>query len=274
MATYQATMYWNMAQWGWTESWYLQQETRAAAMEKLLDIAYYRSALTPSVAVLMACKIQNVDIPGDDLPEYSREAGKFGPQPTNEPAVPWAAWLCRFEAGDGRRRNLLLRGVPKSTMNYTAGTAWRAPPTIYNTDFETYVGALIRNGARIRARDNNPNDAGNKQIDAISRSPDNNQYVQLAVTAHGMIPGDKVAITKVKNTFPLKLSGIYTVTAIASANSLTVNANSPVATYPSYTGTGRIRIVSYSYPLVTAGKMLRMVKKSTGRPFFGTAGHQ
>lgn len=272
MATYQVTYFFNLSKWGWTETYYADGTGPDAVMVRAKALIATRTALMARPARIEAIRVSDVNILNDSLVFFQAIGGDGAVGQPTTPDVPWTSWLTKATSLNGRNRNIYLRGVPDSTVEFDQNANFNNAPANFRQAFNNWVNVLLQQSFAIRYRVDGGLGNPVLPINAVAGTADG--YFVINVVGHTYTANQKVIIRGMRGSGTECLNGIQTIRAIQPGNAIVLFRRSPATEYPGYTGAGKIALLQYSYSTFQGLQLLRPVKRSTGRPFFGTRGRR
>lgn len=260
MPEYKCTFFFELAKYGWSETWFRQEATPDAALASSKVLAAQRASLLASPAQLSAVRISDESIQRDSLFfEWTGNALEGGNTFGNSD-IPNTAALLRIEAGSLYRRNLYLRGIPDSFVTEPNGLVL---DPAWNKNFQGYRSLLINSQWHLKAIQKTP-PPPTQFITGAARGANGTWTVTLQNQLPGISNGSRIRISKTQGV--PRLNGYWLVYPDPLGAALIYLLNSG-GIYGNWTGGGYAALLSPSYNPVTNVIVERATHRITGRPF-------
>lgn len=275
---------------GWSETIYIKAAgLNPRALDMATRLAVARRAILSKGYFLSEVVVSDVEVfrdseildPETGLGQPLGE-GLFGAN-AQAGEQPWDRLLLRMNAGATARRGLELGGVPKNQITsegrYEPTQAWQRLLQAYLLRVRNGTADIGPSRFTIRRQD-----TGNKKADLITVSSDPQNDVALQVTLKqteatdiGLVAGSLVRVSRVRDV--VRANGIWQVAQVDVIGGVppTVRVTMIVKGGNKIFGpydvkTGRIRVITISYPEITRAIPERGVRRKTGGPFDRTHG--
>jgi hypothetical protein len=274
VAVYKTTIFFQSNKFvsaGWTENWYLNADNIAGALGVVNASGYVQSRIRILSADynLTHFRVTTVSpqVRGASRVTYLSTAASQGkldnPADAEDPSEqPYDALLVRLDLTIGRRRSLLLRGLPTGLVTRVTGYAqtdwWGRPWGVFTRTLSDPTFPLLIRTSTLGTL---------LSWDTVAINPIDNR--SLVFTLAGGPPAGYVVGATFKVTSPAfspNLTGLYRIRVVGATTIQTVPGR--VAFQP-FAGVSLplTQLVTYDYNPPTQVTPLRGVKKSTGRPF-------
>jgi hypothetical protein len=292
MPVYKATYFFSCGAQGFSESWYLVQNTlQLASATANGTFLKNRSAILGNSTYIQAVRVVDVLAPGSNLLNIL-PAAPVGAPGLNRDNASNAIQVRAFTTTD-YRRIMWLRAVPDAWI--TINTNGQAIP---NQLAQTGVTILLNNagvnGYGLRALSTDPGVNAPQTIYQMivpAAAPFNIQFSTLANNGYGV--GQYVRISQLKGDYlrsgppqNWNLNGIFQVTAVINNTTFAINALATDWGYnlaPVYFSGGIVRSRwrvdnapggPFPLPPIQDGHVIRYSRRKPGRAFFVPAGRQ
>jgi len=261
MATYKVTCIFDAPATGWSENYYLNaaDSERAVAslagtwLERRMDLVATSELYTIRC---ISIRSQNVANPLDSYIQAQNADGTFPTQPNDDPEMPWSGILARATTAEGPKRSVKLLGINDSVCN----GSWRTAPSNagWVKAFNDFKAVCIRRGLAVQSI----NESANPLVTITSIVPGAGHVVVTTAAAHGLAEDNIMAFHRVQAGYKFKgRHRAYDVTATTfKVGPYNVGSASFVK--------GKMRKITYEYPVWDDLVILRKTKRPTGRPFF------
>ena len=266
MPTYYGTMIFAAGRYGWSEGFYLNENTHNEAHARMVNVANNRSFILGEGAVIEAVKVSDIAIAHDSITRpYSLKDLVSARDPV------WTAALMTLRVGAGYRRSYLVRALEDAGVIYDADEdMMKIRPQIL-VKFQAYFNAIERNQLLMQVLDrsaNNPTHA----IISVTVSGDGYWQVECPGLIGEVGVGDNIVLYNFPRAIWGNLAGRRKIRSI-NGNIIEVFAQGP-ATIPFYPGQAEARNEVFIYPAIDSYSVDRVVKRDTGRRFFVTRGRR
>lgn len=257
---------------GWSELYYQDRSTLAAAKDAALAVAPVRNALLGT-----GCRLEAVRISTVDRPYKSTVFGvSLTPNSANEAAdTSWNTVLGRIkDASDDFKRVVQLRGVPDNYITRTTAGEPTNPASngLLLPQWDAFMNVLKGQQHRFKVR-STAGDAGTL-TDAGTWLREADGRLSFAAVAVAVGPGGFVTFSDVTGPGASQFAkGRHKVKSNAAGRIITETIV-PESVNPALWSPGKVRIYTAAYPIVERGELLRYSHRDTGRRFFVTRGRR
>lgn len=258
MTMFRTTWFFKVNNYGWTENLHHSAVDLATVSARVNTLAPFRKAILAGNAQLAAVRISDDDLFRDSTVNVNPPIFGNGTYPgVSDPA--FTSLLIRWDASPTTRKSLYLRGIPDELVDtgvFTNDPTWQ-------TRWNDYRNQVIALGFAIKRLSVTANPIFTLfQVDAAGIATTN----QL----HNFLAGDRVHVTGIKTTPPVPPA--FTVLTPTSSFSFALGNWAPRGLQ--IPNNGKVRKYLFEVVPITAGVWLRVIKKSTGRPFDSPVGRR
>lgn len=238
MPDFKADIMFSQGNAGWMETFYFTKNGRDVVFECLSRIIVPRSEMLAGEAVIFRTRVSDVAVLNDsetiDAVIGSNTFSAFAPD------LPWQGALVRMQSATGRRRMMVLRGVPDAISGDDRTLKLTANDAAWSAQFDIWVAEVLECEARLKILDTGAA-FPLKQINAVTVDPISKRLV-LNVPNHGYQSYDKVLVQR---AFAIPgINGRYEILRVDADNLQLVGSNRSVI---AYAGNGVVRKVSYLF---------------------------
>lgn len=264
-----ATLIFNDAKAGWSETWYKANvPSLTDGLKDAQKLAKARGALVGLQASIEAVRVSDEAENRDSLLDFNPDhVSKEAESKSSD--TPWNCFLARVSAGSRYRRSVYLRGIPDD---------WIQRSLVEDTQFtmvEAFVKAwtafgkhLVDNNWCIRALSREADTPEVKITDIRRAAGDVNIWTEVVAPGLNVTAGDHITVRGAKGTL---LKGAY---PVFSSNANVVTIKRPMDEKDNYVGGGMARKRVYALFPVTDYELIRPAKRDTGRAFFVPRGRR
>jgi hypothetical protein len=271
MASVRCTIGFNQGRQGWRESLYLTGVSLADALSKTARLALERAGLLGGGVQMVHLLVSDEACPRNTL---AASGGKA--RIANPAAHPWSAVLLRLEAGPlyAYHRPYFMRGLPSS---FFTDPKHEMLTPLAQTRLRDFVALVARLGFCLKVTDRATTclpiiDVGPLAPPGAAINPSDFVIIQTA-GPHGLTPfaadgkPTRVTVSGVE-WFPpqrpgRKVNGNHPVLAVNDTQVMLGDTSAPATGL--YVGGGVLQQRKTLYVPITGGKVLRVVKKKTGK---------
>lgn len=273
MPFYQVTHVFNSFRRGWSETWYTEASTHAAALGKGTNLAGYRIPLLGKGNILEMVRASDVAIRGDSQVYFLSNNQATSEETADNPAN---AILTRIESGPLYRRPFLLRGLPDDwiIIDITHGGILDLDGTGLFDAFSTFKARLISEGFLLRVISKDVGDVGERAVTAVAAGDPGTTL--LTVDGTGIEQGDTVHLVQFASgsVEDARLyNGVWRVLA-RTATTVTIPLDQADVLVPGVLTLGKLHRRIVKYVPIDAGQIIRAATRQTGRAFFVSAGRR
>lgn len=271
MPIFKATLVFNDCRQGWSETWYVNQDSQGLANIAVDSAASWRSIMLGPPVQLEASRVTPVDsLQRCGLRFYSPFTG--GPNEILYADTPWNGWLAEVMADGGYCRPWIIRGIPDLFINRNPNSCVFPINATFKGQFDSFKTAAIDAHFNIRVI-LKPEDGGEAPKDIGAIAVDLNGNATFAITGLVGGPGKKVKFTSFTGPDAKLLNGVH---QIISNNGAIVAIRLGFASLldpPANVG-GKAWAQVIGYRPINNMRLLRPAKRSTGRAFFVPRGRR
>lgn len=261
---WRATFFLEQGKQGWTESWYKDGDKPANAMAQAEALSILRVRILQRGALLNKIRISVPGAPRDaEFKAYSdaSSTGQYGAAVNSEDREAQVSINVRLFAGDATWRTWMVRGVPADAIDNIAGKSTVQP--IYEAILRNFVTQVAAGSWALRKSGYG---ASNRVLSIVQLSGKLQTVTTVDNLAAGIVAGAVVNLrggTGVSN-----INGNWRVRAVLGLTSFSV--------WPKITrqygdldaGSLDVRLVTQTYPSITAGTPIGVTTRRTGRPSY------
>ena len=261
------TIFFKQGSYGWTETYFLPTTTLTNALLKAELLVSLRRALLGDVSRITYVRVSDDEKFRDSLVRVQPPDLQTGPAGNGNPDPAYTSLLLRLEGGEEHRRQLYLRGIPDSVIVEPDPPIFEAGYTKFFKNFRT---ELISQGWAFKVIKKPPAVPAVLITGFITATPP----VVTTGAAHNLTTGDNVLIRGVKGFEANNgrgANGRWYVNVL-TANSFEITGR--LTPFGAYLGGGEIIKRVYGLIDVTAVELVRVTKRSTGRPFDSPRGRR
>lgn len=257
MPDFRVTLFFNESLAGWSETYYWTGSDLVAANAAANALALMRSKTLadPDEIQLIAQRVQDVATPSSmNLKRWPGTPGK--PALLSAVDMPWTGMLATATSVNGRRRQMIFRGVPDTTTI----APFNIPSTVagWRDAFDELVKFLTLGTWKMQVL----NKTANPLVDIENMAATAEAQLEVTKTAHGLATGDVISFYHVKTAYAC-VRGRHKIIRL-SANAFTI---------PTYNIgrvgfiSGQYRKVGYLYEALSSIVLGRKAARKPGRPF-------
>jgi len=244
---------------GFSESFYCEKSTLAAALELAEGIAKKRAKLLPTDGRMFDVTVSDYDKPGIAL---SSTTLFFGNSEVSTD-TPWQCVLLDGANGSGSRRNIYVHSVPD--IQFTNGSY--QPTSTYDGHMKQYMNFLSNSGLQWKGVDSTQ---PIKKLGQVTAGSNNTAVVKYFFGGAPYDLNDKVTAWHSKDQFGQSIKGTMEVVDVDLAN-----ATISLAPYYYQNAPGiRLRKVATAWKTIDVVSVDRVIIKKTGAPFGAPVGRR
>lgn len=246
---------------GWSESWY---EYDTSFIASFLNLCERRAALLPNNAAIVGQRVQQVDPAGSAQVFGQVFTGTAGVQPD----IPQMALLARARAvGVSNTRAVILRGIPDAYVE----NGEYVPSQGYAAKVLQFVGSLVNGGWKFRGRNLAADTSAILIVSPVLDSPTSDAIISLIGTVPSSFAvGNVVQVLGAVDFDGIKRGGSFKVKAVDTDERTITISHWPYESCES----GRVRAITYIYPVVADVQPNRIITRKVGRPFTSYRGRR
>ena len=287
---YKTTLFFSAGQQGWSESWYMNAATLAAANAQAIGpIVTARTTLLGTGAYIEAVRTVDLSLPGASLFKTFQN-GNANPNPNIIRDNVSNAIQARLYTIDPYRRTMWLRGIPDVWISFQVDGSPVIPQANLLGAFNAFIVVLNAAGVGMKVLA-----TGGAQavfnINGLSVDPNSGQIIVQTSQANGFVQGQFVRINGVQGQYvkPIPpytegINGVWQISSIVDPTHFEIPLNVfSLQGSPVWYGGGkaRTRFVANNgvpnapiFPPITSGVIVRFSRKKPGKAFFVPAGKQ
>lgn len=286
-SNYKVTMFMGTERWGWTETYYfrLADSIWGSVLARAVLLCNRRIALLSKDCKMEAVRVSDIAVNGASQVAY---ADKFDSNAYSQYTMesPWAAMLGNLVSIFGDyKRPILLRGLPETWVQWAkANPVTPTWPATMETPWNNFVAELVgditdANGWCIRARPKGGDAPVHVDImsAAISTVSPLGYYQVTPAIEDVFLLGNKVHVWNAKGKNATGLTGDATVLRVLPEGELILSRR-PTCPVDSVTvqlsTVPTMSHIEHTLQRIGSANRERIVKRDTGRAFFGTRGRQ
>ena len=263
MPLFKSTLFFRQGNYGWTETLYVTKNTITEAAASGMTLAGSRRGLSTDEVELFRVRTARADQPNvvqiDNITGSNR-FGNFPSAPNTDYADdPFTCLLFNASTAEGRKRTLILRGIPEAIDVNAAYT----PTTTWTSRMNSWINLLKQQQFQIRV---SPPRSAETPISALAVDADDPYYLRVTSGVERPPTGSYVSIRGVK--LPFGASAIHRVNlTTANGTYMLGPSRRAYARDPEWDGAGYLKVLTFSGQNITSLTPSRITKRDTGRPF-------
>lgn len=249
---------------GWTETWYLVGNDLTAVFDRstATNAASYfnrRRQILNQDSWISAIRVSDEAVLRDSrVMIVSKTNGKGLADKTFGNEQAYDALQIRLEAGDRRRRSLLMRGLPR---NVVSGDGTYAPDADWTAAFPRWVTAL-KDVLQANVRTTTPGAALFPTAITAGAGLQNLILTFAAPFPVSIVPNSIIKVTGMGGAS--NLNGLWKVATVSGLVATTFPKKRPIFGTPS--PDGNVKVITINYEPISNAQGQRGSKRSTGRP--------
>lgn len=268
---FKCNLFFGQGTYGWSETYYREEESYNACLEALDKLREKRIALLAKGASCIGSRVSDDAFQNDGQVLEPPNVPVEQVNDPNEAGVdqPWTCLLLRLQAGPVYRRQLYIRGIPDEAVAFPFK---QAENTVIGKKWWTRMRgftSLLTTSWRLKTMKRVGVGFNGTQLITVVPGVGLGTYVLTLTADVGVAPNSLIHLYR--NARQSQWNGNFRVieTGVRTVTVYNGRANPAIGQLK-----GKARILDYQYPQITEALVVRWTHRDTGRPFDASRGRQ